>query len=49
MVSDFWLGFYLGVLTAIALLAVGCWLGVLLYSLKEWLSEKLKSFRNRGV
>ncbi len=40
--GDFWLGFLLGFLAGIMFIAVVGWLGVLLFSLKDWLSEKLK-------
>lgn len=47
--SDFWFGFFLGFWASIMFIAVACWLGALLFTFKDWLTEKLKSFRNKVV
>jgi len=42
VVSDFWFGFFLGFWAGIMFIVVVCWLGALLYTFKDWLTEKLK-------
>ena len=43
--DNFWFGFFLGFLAGIMFIAVACWLGVLLFTFKDWLSEKIKKLK----